>query len=125
MGDITINQIIAGIGLIVALGAGGWKLWDGFKKAVDNAVKEQFASISGQIADMSKKINSIDENITKVDMEGCKNFLVRCLADVERGQQMSETEAHRFCEQYDHYIKCGGNTYIKEKHDKLKAAGKL
>lgn len=38
---------------------------------------------------------------------------------------MSETEAERFWEQYEHYKASGGNTYIKNRIERLQAEGKL
>ncbi len=112
-------QIVMGLIALAGLGAGAYKIWGGFKIAVKNAVDEQFK-------DLSKTLTDIDDKLTKVDKETCKNFLVRCLADVERGDTMSETELERFNEQYDHYIDdLHQNTYIKDKVKKLKAEGKL
>lgn len=125
MGNITVEQIVAGIALITALCGGCYKLWQGFKTTVSKAVAEQFKAVTDQLASMSKTVEEISTQLSRVDIEGCKNFLVRCLADIERGEGMSETEMERFYEQYEHYINSGGNTYIKNKVDKLKAAGKL
>ena len=114
----TYKIWVAIIGLLL-LGAVGYKLWEGFKTAVKNAVDDQFT-------DLSQTLTDINDKLTKVDKEACKNFLVRCLADVERGDRMSETELERFSEQYDHYVKdLHQNTYIKDKVAKFKAEGKL
>ena len=121
MSELTIEQlrIITALVALLFLGAGAYKLWGGFKIAVKNAVDEQFK-------ELSKILTDIDTKLTKVDKATCKNFLVRCLADVERGEKMSETELERFKEQYDHYANdLKGNTYIKDKYEKLKAEGKL
>jgi hypothetical protein len=105
------------IGLLL-LGAVGWKLWDGFKTAVKTAVDDNFKAITGQITEINARLD-------KVNMEACKNFLVRCLADIDRGDELTETEAQRFKEQYDYYIEHNGNTYIKDKYEKSKSEGKL
>jgi hypothetical protein len=112
-------QIIIGLVALAGLGAGAYKIWGGFKIAVKNAVDEQFK-------DLSQTLTDIDDKLAKVDKETTKNFLVRCLADVERGDSLSETELERFSEQYDHYVKdLRQNTYIKDKVRKLKSEGKL
>lgn len=112
-------QIIIGLVALAGFGAGAYKIWGGFKIAVKNAVDEQFK-------DLSQTLTDIDDKLVKVDKETTKNFLVRCLADVERGDALSETELERFSEQYDHYVKdLRQNTYIKDKVRKLKAEGKL
>ena len=109
--------MVAVIGLLL-LGAVGYKLWGGFKIAVKTAVDENFEAINATIS-------SINTRLDKVDMESCKNFLVRCLADIEKGQGLTAAERMRFKEQYDYYLAHGGNTYIKDEVDKYKAEGKL
>lgn len=116
--NITIEQILAGIGILIALAGGGWKLWDGFKTAVSNAVAEQFKNLSTAIDDIS-------DQLKKVDMETCKNFLVRCISDFENDQPINETEVERFWEQYDHYINKGHNGYIKHKVEMLVREGRI
>ena len=74
---------------------------------------------------MNEKFDRVDKRLDRVDMESCKNFLVRCLSDIERGEPMAETEAERFWEQYEHYSQSGGNSYIKQKIEKLQKEGKL
>ena len=111
MSELTLNQIAADVGVIVAIVGGFGLLYTKLKSALEKIVSDQLKPIA--------------EQLNKVDMETCKNFLVRCISDIERGDQMSETEIERFKEQYDHYVKNGGNTYIKDKVDKLKADGKL
>lgn len=111
-------RIWASVVALLLLGTVGYKLWGGFKTAVKTAVDENFKAISDQIIEINQRLDV-------VDMEACKNFLVRCIADVERGETMSETESERFWEQYDYYIKSGHNTYVKNKVEKLKKEGKL
>ena len=118
MGDITINQILAGGGIIVGVAVLGYKLWGGFKTAVSNAVADQFALLS-------KSINDISSQLKKVDMEACKNFLVRCISDFENDQPINETEVQRFWEQYDHYVAEGHNGYIMHKVDLLEKEGRI
>lgn len=115
--DETYRIWVALIGLLL-LGAVGYRLWGGFKTAVKTAVDENFKAISDSIADINAKVD-------KSAMESCKNFLVRCLADIDRGDQLTETEAQRFKEQYDYYLQHGGNTYIKDKYEKSKSEDKL
>ena len=115
--DETYKIWAAIIGLLL-LGAIGYKLWDGFKTAVGNAVSDQFKSFSDAISGIEKRLD-------KIDMEASKNFLVRCLGDIEKGQGLTVAEKMRFKEQYDYYLAHGGNTYIKDEVDKYKAEGKL
>lgn len=115
--DITYQIWGATISLLL-LGAVGYKLWGGFKTAVKTAVDENFKALNDTIMEINSKVE-------KNTMESCKNFLVRCLADIDRGDSLTETESQRFKEQYDYYIRHDGNTYIKDKYEKSKAEGKL
>ncbi len=118
MGNLTVEQILAGGGILVALGVLAFNLWGGFKTAVEKAVSDQFENLAETITDIKKQL-------VKVDMETCKNFLVRCIADFENEQPINETELERFWEQYDHYIKEGHNGYIKHKVETLVRDGKI
>lgn len=118
MENITLGQIAAGLGVIVAI-LGGYKvLYDKINDIIEKIVSDLIKPTIDSIADINSRLD-------KVDTESCKNFLVRCLADIEKGDRLSETEAARFWEQYDHYIATGGNTYIKSKVDKLREQGRL
>lgn len=118
MGNITIEQILAAGGTVIGLAALAWKLWSGFKTAVSNAVADQFKGLARSIED-------INAQIKKVDMESCKNYLVRCLSDLEKGEELSEAAKIRYGEQYDYYINHGENSYIKSGTEKYRAEGKL
>ena len=111
MADITLGQIAEGLGIIVAILGGYGVLYKKISDSIENMI--------------GKQLKPIVDTMNDLDRETCKNFLVRCIADIERGDKMSETEVERFWEQYEHYIKQGGNSYIKEKIEKLKASGKL
>ena len=118
MENITLGQVAAGIGLLAGIIVGGKVLLDNLKDGISKVIEEQLKPIKDSIFEMNQRLDV-------VDLEACKNFLVRCIADAERGQEMSETESERFWEQYDYYIKSGKNTYIKNKVEKLKKEGKI
>ena len=118
MENITLGQIAAAVGIITVI-LGGYKLLnDNIKNVITKVVTEL-------LKPLSDSIDSINMRLDKVDRESCKNFLVRCLADVEKGEEMSETETARFWEQYEHYVESGGNTYIMNKVERLKQEGRL
>lgn len=118
MENITLGQIAAGIGIITVIVGGYVKLY--------NMIKDKLGEIvSDALKPLNDSILEINQRLDTVDLESCKNFLVRCIADIERGQSMSETESERFWEQYDYYIRSGHNTYVKNKVEKLKQEGKL
>lgn len=114
----TIGAIVAGIGVILTLISGLKKLDENLKGYVRSAMKEE-------TEDLKKDISGIKAQLTKVDLESCKNYLVAQIAAVDRGEKMSDTQAERFWEQYGHYKDTGGNSYIKHKVETLQKEGKL
>lgn len=117
--NITLGQIAAAVAVIVALIAGFKKINDTVKESMSKVFKELMQPFSDQLTNIETKLNSIDKGT-------CKNFLVRCLADVEKGNPMSEVETERFWEQYDHYInELHENTYIEAWTERLKKEGKI
>ena len=118
MENITLGQITAAIGIIGIL-IGGYK-------ALQKNIREGLQKIvSDLLKPITDSINQINVRLDKVDMESTKNFLVRCLSDVEKGEKMTETETERFWEQYEHYTSAGGNTYIKNKVEDLRDKGRI
>ena len=118
METITIGQISLAITFMVGLISGVGALTGSMKKWINKALEDQFDHTN-------KRIDSLQLRIDEVDAAACKNFLVARLAEVENGREMSETTKERFYEQYEHYIKIGGNSYIRKKVEQLEADGKL
>jgi hypothetical protein len=116
--NITFGDISSTLTLIVGfIGAVGY-LHAKLKKLIAHSLDEQLKTIT-------KEMDSLQERLDTVDMESCKNFLVRCLTDFEREGQISETELERFWEQYGYYKEHGGNTYISKKVEKFEHEGRL
>lgn len=116
--NITFGDISSTLTILVGfIGAVGY-LHTKLKKWIAHSLDEQLQSID-------KEMKSLQDRLDNVDMESCKNFLVRCLVDFENGGQISETELERFWEQYEYYSKHGGNTYISKKVAKLEQEGRL
>lgn len=113
MQNITIGQIATAVAFLVALFTGFGYLATQMKKMLKDALKDEFKPIN-------QKIDTLETKLNAVDMESCKNFLVRYLSDVEKGVYTDEIERERFWEQYEHYQKIGGNSYIKKKVESLK-----
>ena len=112
--DISVIVIFLG-GLI-----GGIKY---LKKELKDALHEM---LKDQFKEVNEKLDGLQSSLTKVDTQTCKNFLVRFLADVERGAEVYDDEKTRFWEEYDHYIDdLNENSYIKEWVHKLLDEGKL
>ena len=118
MEQITLGQIGLAITFIVGLISGISYLRNHIHQWISDSLKDQFKSIDD-------KIGKLQDRVDDVDMGACKNFLVARLAEVEKGNQLDEIEKERFWEQYEHYSKIGGNSYIQRKVEQLKADGKL
>ena len=106
MNDITLGQISDLMIWIIGFA--------GSTVAIITAVKKA----------ISKSYEPINKKIDNVDLNATKNFLVRCLADIER-HGIDDVTKMRFYEQYEHYGKMGGNSYIKSEVERLKKEGKL
>lgn len=118
MEQITIGQIEAWAVFILGLGGAVAGIITGVKKALRALFKEQMESIG-------QRLDQQEAQIKKIDLENCKNFLVSYLAKVEHEGPADEIETQRFWEEYEHYTQSGGNSYIRQKVDKMRTAGKL
>lgn len=118
MEAITLSDISATLTFILALGGSVAAIIAGVKKVLKSLFKEQMENIG-------KRLDKQEEQIKKIDLENCKNFLVSYLAKAEDGGARDEIETQRFWEEYEHYTSQGGNSYIKEKVKKLQQQGKL
>ena len=107
MENITLDDIARVAAFLVAFGGSVAAIIRGVKTAV------------------SKLLEPLAKQVRDVDMENCKNYLVMFLAAVERGEEHDQIELERFHEEFAHYEKLGGNSYIKAKVEKLKQAGRL
>lgn len=122
MENVTVGQIASIIATIVAIGGGvavivGW-ISKSLKKYLTVVIKEE-------IEPLKTSVNKIEKDVQMVDKQACKNYLVSFLSDVEQGGYIDEIETQRFWEQYEHYEKQGGNSYIHQKVEKLKAKNLL
>lgn len=118
MGELTLGEIGLAVTFLVGLLTGIGVLYGKIKGWVSKAFKEEFKPFNEKIDNLSKRID-------EVDLGSVKNYLVSYLSDIEKNEKIDEIEKERFFEQYEHYQKIGGNSYIKHKVDKLKAEGKI
>lgn len=127
--DITIGTFAGDLALIVAIVGGFAFLYAKLKTVISDVIKEMLSPVTASIDALTKRVDSVEttinDRLNSVDMESCKNFLVRCLGDLEKGNELSEAEKTRFWEQYDYYRKHGENSYIKNKAEHYKNIGKL
>lgn len=96
-------------------------------KYLKNAIEEFLRKLlEDQFKEVNKKLDDMDSSIKKLDVQTSKNFLIRYLADIERGENIYESEKQRFWDEYKHYRDdLKENAYITEWVDRLKKEGKL
>ena len=70
------------------------------------------------------KKEDLEKSINQVQLDNCKNYLVQLISASER-RKLSLAEKERFYENYDNYIKLGGNSYIHNEVERLKKEGKI
>ena len=117
--NITLLDISVIVLFVVGLIRGVQELKKSIKEFLEKLLADQFKEVNDKLTDMQSSINVLDK-------QACKNFLVRYLADIERGDIIYDSEKQRFWEEYDHYIKdLGENSFIKEWVARLKEEGKL
>lgn len=122
MEALTIGDIAGTLGLIAGMITAGGVVFHFFNKAFRKTMQDELKPVKDSISDLQGQISD-------VDMANCKNYLVGFLSKVQcEGdfcQKITSEERERFWENYDHYIKLGGNSYVKNAVEKLKKEGKL
>lgn len=118
MEQITLGQIGLAITFVAGIISGVGVIMKKMKDWIQVAMQDQMESIDS-------KIMSLEKRLDQVDMESCKNYLVQFLSSCEKGTWIDEIEKERFHEQFDHYVKNGGNSYIKQKVESLRLKGNL
>lgn len=117
--NLTLEQISAALLFIVALIGGVKYLKKELVNFLNNLLDSKFKTTNGKIDDVATALRTLDVQTTR-------NFLVRYLADVERGQYVYDTEKEQFWKEYDHYIKeLKENSFIKKWVERLEDEGKL
>ena len=117
--NLTLEQLSLIVIFVLGLIVGVRQLRKEIKEAISESLKDEFKEVND-------KLDTLQTSLTKVDTQTCKNFLVRYLADVERGAHIYNDEQKRFWEEYDHYTnELKENSYIKEWVEQLKKEGKL
>jgi len=118
MKNLTVEQIGLFVTYMVALISGIAFILNKAKVWITKSLSDEFKPIND-------KIDDLQSDLKEVDMNACKNYLVRTLGDIEKDKSLDEIEIERFWEQYEHYQKIGGNSYVTRKVENLKKGGKL
>ena len=117
--NLTLEQISAGLLFIVALIGGVKYLKKEIVNFFDKLLDSKFKTTNGKIDDLAGALRTLDIQTTR-------NFLVRYLADIERGQYIYDSEKQQFWNEYDHYIKeLKENSFISKWVERLEDEGKL
>ena len=117
--NLTLEEVSAGILFIVALYGGVKYLKKEIKDFLNSLLDSKFQTTNSKIDDVASALRTLDVQTTR-------NFLVRYLADVERGQYVYDTEKEQFWKEYDHYInELKENSFIKKWVERLEEQGKL
>lgn len=118
METITLGQIAGGVALVSGLITGITLLIRNLKKWIGETLTEKFNGIDARLDDLNDRLNDLS-------MDNAKNFLVTTIGNIESGRNIDNTELQRFWETFDFYTMHGGNSYIREKVNKLKERGLL
>lgn len=117
--NLTLEEVSAGILFIVALIGGVKYLKKELVNFLNNLLDSKFKTTNDKIDEVASALRTLDVQTTR-------NFLVRYLADVERGQYVYDTEKEQFWKEYDHYIKeLKENSFIRKWVERLEDEGKL
>lgn len=117
MGKWTLSDIQASLVVIVGIVTSIYFLRDKIKSQLLKVIQEA-------IQPLTDKVDELQTDIKRVDVQQTKNYLVRMLSDIERGQHFSGIEMKRFNDVYDYYTQTlHKNTYIKHKYDELHERG--
>lgn len=114
----TITWLGAFLGGLVAFIKGVEYLMGKFKKVAQEWLKKGLEPIG-------KKLDALDKKVDSVDLNATKNFIVARLEEAKRGDTLDDVTKMRLYEQYEHYIKLGGNSYIKESFEDLQKQNKI
>jgi len=115
---ITVGQIAGGIALIVGI-------IKGIEYLCQKARHAATAWIQNCLEPINNKLDALDKKIDANALEADKTILVRFLADIKNGRELTDIERERFHETCAHYESLHGNSYVHTEIDKLKKAGKL
>lgn len=117
--NLTMEQISVAILFIVGLIGGVKYLKTEITNFFDKLLDSKFQTTNSKIDNVAKELRNLDVQTTR-------NFLVRYLADIERGQYIYDTEKEQFWKEYDHYIDdLKENSFIKKWVERLEEQGKL
>ena len=122
--NLTLGQILVILTFIIALIGAITTIMKYFKNVIDKILKPTTDEINKLSLTLKKEMSQLKEEVNEkldsIDENQCKNYIVRSLADIERGIDLDEVEIKRLYDAYDHYCKdLKGNSYIHSKWEKV------
>lgn len=117
-----VGIILAGTAGVVAFIKGVEFLWNRASGVVHKWFSE---GLEKGFEPVNQKLTELTEDTQQLRLSVCKNYIVRFLADLEQGHAVDEVERQRFYENYDLYISLGGNSYLKDKVERMRKEKKL
>ncbi len=118
MESITLGDFGTGLALIAGIIASCGAIYGLLAKFLKKNITES-------LKPLNEKVDLLTDSVNSVSMENCKNFLVSRISEMESGKKLDKVVEERFWENYDHYTKLGGNSYIHTAVENLKKEGKL
>ena len=122
--NITLGQILTTLTFIGLFIGSIVTIIKYFKNVIDKILKPTTDEINNLSLTLKEEMTQLKEEVNEkldsIDENQCKNYLVRSLADLERGVKLDEVEIKRMYDAYDHYCNdLKGNSYIHSKWDKV------
>lgn len=125
MEGITLGQIALWVAFLVGLITGLRYLASFISSSATKWLQGALEPTNTKLDELDKKIIQVDKKVDESELSDCKNYLVSFLADIKKGNEITEVEQERFHETYERYTAMGGNSYIHTEVEKLKKEGKL
>lgn len=122
--NVTLGQVLICITFLSGVFAAIAKIKSAVKSMKGLLTDWAKEELTPEFKAINDRLDQLEQRDERQDLENVKNYLVLFMSDLERNKP-DEVELLRFEEQYNYYVKKGGNSYIHRKYEKLKAEGKL
>lgn len=132
MESITLGQIFKVLGSIAAgaatIGAVVAVFTKIYSRTIGKSITKAIEPLKEQVQELNTEMHQELEKsrvefratANKLDVSECRNFLVRFLGDIERGEDIDPVEIERAYEIIQHYTEdLGQNSYIHDRWDQV------